>query len=1089
MSSKKNGLRKQSYPEDKVDQAFPIVGIGASAGGLDPIRKLLENLPIDTGLSFVVIQHLASGQESMLPEILSRSTKMKVIQVEDGMKVEQNHVYVINPGTTMTLKNGFLKLVPKGTALKPINDFLISLASELKTKAIGIVLSGTGNDGTEGLKAIKDEDGITFAQDPETAQYPDMPKNAIAANAAFFVLSPEKIAEELTALAKHPQLSQLQKIEDAKEGSDLKKIYLMLKVAFGTDFTHYKETTMNRRITRRMAINKTAELKTYLEYLKTHPVELQALFDDLLIGVTSFFREPKTFLALKEKVFPEIIKKKSQSEPVRVWVPGCSTGEEVYSLAIGIQEYLEEKLILDVKIQIFGTDVNEKNIEKARQGTYRKSIEDNVSESRLKKFFRNQDDSYQIAKSIREMCIFAKQDITSDPPFSKLDLIVCRNMLIYFDFQLQERVVPIFHYGLKDGGFLILGESESASKFQNLFEALTNKGVIYRKKLAQPQIGLSHEVFAPYSAKIDIKQPLKLEATVLLKDEVDRQLMGEYVPPTLLINNKLEILAFRGQINPYLTHEQGPASLNVNKIVRKELRAEVQTAVYTARKANKPFKAKVQFKLEGQPRIVNLKVKPLKMPQYADPFFLITFEEAKVDLRQETESSSSQHRTKNSESVQLRALREDLDACKLSMQIVNEEREATSEELRAAMEELQSSNEELQSTNEELQTSKEELQSSNEELQTLNEELKNRNQSLNLINDDLLNVLKNVELSVLIVNNDLQIRRFTPFAQQLFKIKPSDVGRSITDFHLGLSPEELEKAIRKVTTKLVAATQEVSGGQGRVYEMHIQPYLTVDKKVDGAVLSLIDITDRKKLENEQKRHSESLEQKVSEQAKELVDAERLSAIGATAGMVGHDIRNPLQAIASDVYLVKSDLSVVPEGEVKEGMKESLEGIEKNIEYINKIVQDLQDFVRPLKPTVQKTDLEALCREVLFENGVPKNIDATCRVEKEAKKLIADPAMLKRILSNLVNNAVQSMPEGGKLDIHAFQDAGEVVINVQDTGVGIPKAIRPKLFTPLFTTKSKGQGFGLAVIKRMTEALGGTVSFESKVGKGNKFIIR
>ncbi|HEX7482180.1 MAG TPA: CheR family methyltransferase, partial [Candidatus Bathyarchaeia archaeon] len=519
-------------------------------------------------------------------------------------------------------------------------------------------------------------------------------------------------------------------------------------------------------ITRRMVINKTTDLKTYLAYLETHPVELQALFEDLLIGVTSFFREPKTFLALKEKVFPEIIKKKSKSEPVRIWVPGCSTGEEVYSLAIAIQEYLEENVILDVKIQIFGTDVNEKNIEKARQGTYRKSIEDNVSKSRLKKFFRDQDDSYQIKKSIREMCIFAKQDITNDPPFSKLDLIVCRNMLIYFDSQLQERVVPIFHYGLKDGGFLILGESESASKFQNLFEALTNKGVIYRKKKAQPQIGLSHEVFAPYSAKIDIKPPQKLDATVLLKDEVDRQLMGEYVPPTLLINNKLEILAFRGQINPYLIFEQGPASLNVNKIVQKELRAEVQTAIYTARKANKPFKAKVQFTLEGQPRIVNLKVKPLKMPQYADPFFLITFEDAKVDLRQETESSSIQHMTKNSES-QIRALREDLDACKSSMQIVNVEREATSEELRAAMEELQSSNEELQSTNEELQTSKEELQSSNEELQTLNEELKNRNQSLNLTNDDLLNVLKNVELSVLIVNNDLQIRRFTPFAQEL----------------------------------------------------------------------------------------------------------------------------------------------------------------------------------------------------------------------------------------------------------------------------------------------------------------------------------
>jgi two-component system CheB/CheR fusion protein len=477
------------------------------------------------------------------------------------------------------------------------------------------------------------------------------------------------------------------------------------------------------------------------------------------------------------------------------------------------------------------------------------------------------------------------------------------------------------------------------------------------------------------------------------------------------------------------------------------------------------------------------------MPQYADPFFLIIFEEAKVDLPEETESLSSQHRTKNSESVQIRALKEDLDACKLSMQIVNEEREATSEELRAAMEELQSSNEELQSTNEELQTSKEELQSSNEELQTLNEELRNRNQSLNLTNDDLLNVLKNVELSVLIVNNDLQIRRFTPFAQELFKIKPSDVGRSISDFHLGLSAEELEKAIRNVTTKLVAVTKEVSGGQGRVFEMHIQPYLTVDMKVDGAVLSLVDITDRKKLEKEQKRHAESLEQKVSEQAKDLVDAERLSAIGATAGMVGHDIRNPLQAITNDLYLVKSDLSVVPEGEVKEGMKESLEGIEKNVEYINKIVQDLQDFVRPINPTAQETDLEELCREVLFKNGVPKNIAATCEVEKDAKKLTADPDILKRILSNLVINGVQAMPEGGKLDIHAFQDAGEVVLTVQDTGVGIPKAIRPKLFTPLFTTKSKGQGFGLAVIKRMTEAIGGTVSFESEVGKGTKFIIR
>jgi len=477
------------------------------------------------------------------------------------------------------------------------------------------------------------------------------------------------------------------------------------------------------------------------------------------------------------------------------------------------------------------------------------------------------------------------------------------------------------------------------------------------------------------------------------------------------------------------------------------------------------------------------------MPQYADPFFLITFEEAKVDLRQETESSTSQHRTKNSESVQIRALREDLDACKSSMQIVNEEREATSEELRAAMEELQSSNEELQSTNEELQTSKEELQSSNEELQTLNEELKNRNQSLNVINDDLLNVLKNVELSVLIVNNDLQIRRFSPFAQELFKIKPSDVGRSITDFHLGLSSEELEKAIRNVTTKLVATSQEVSGGQGRFYEMHIQPYLTADRKGDGAVLSLVDITDRKQLENERKLHTEDLEKQVVEQSKELVQSERLAAIGATAGMVGHDIRNPLQAIANDAYLAKTDLALMPEGEAKEGMKESLGGIEKNVEYINKIVQDLQDFARPLNPHAEETDLKLIIDDLLSKNSWPENVKINVKVEPEASKVMADSAYINRIMYNLVNNAVQAMPQGGKLTIQVCKEPNDVVITVKDTGVGIPEDVKSKLFTPMFTTKAKGQGFGLAVIKRMTEALGGTVTFESQEGKGTTFMVR
>ena len=1094
MKTEENGLNLQNASETKVANEFPIVGIGASAGGLDPIRKLLDKLPVDTGMSFVVIQHLAQGQESMLPEILSRSTKMKVLQVEDGMTIEQDHVYVITPGVIMTLKNGFLKLIPKGMALKPIDAFLISLSSELKTQAIGIVLSGTGNDGTEGLRAIKAEGGITFAQDPETAQYTDMPRNAIAAETVHFVLSPENIAKEIVSIAKNPHLTRIesQTPETAKDETDLKKILTTLRTAFGVDFTHYKETTINRRIARRMVINKIESMNMYVAILRKNSDEQQNLFDDLLIGVTSFFREPETFSALREKVFPEIVKDKQTNDTIRAWVPGCSTGEEVYSLAMALQEFLEEKNISDLRLQFFGTDANEKNIEKARQGVYPKTIEDNVSENRLKRFFTCSNGNYQITKLVRDICIFAKQDLTSDPPFSNLDLIVCRNVLIYFDSVLHDRIFPIFHYGLKPNGFLVLGEAESIGKFQHLFEPTTPKGIIYKKKRTQPQAFWQAEKFVPYSAiKKTSKIPEKANSLILLKEEVDRLLISEYVPATLLVNNNLDVLVFRGQVNPYLTHESGTASLNLTKIMRKELRSEIQTVIYRARKENKVLKATVDFINEGQNKTVNVQVKPLRTSEFEEPFFLITIEEAMQHSHENNkfESTGVSGGLETAKDKQIRELGEDLESTKQSLQTIIEVHEATNEELRSTMEEAQSSNEELQSTNEELETAKEELQSSNEELQTLNEELRNRNQALGHLNDDLGNLLENVNVAVVMVDNSLKIRRLTSLAQELLKIFPADVGRPITSIHLGLQIKNFERALIDVINKLTSLKEEIEGLQGHWYEMQIRPYLTAEKKIDGAILSFLDITDRKQLENVRKQHTENLENQVVEQSKELVQSERFAAIGATAAMVGHDIRNPLQAIASNIYLAKTDLAVMPEGDEKEGLKESLGGIEKNTEYINKVVQDLQDFVKPLRPTMQEMDLEKLCQEVLFKNVLPKNIDASCNVEKEAKRLITDPAMLQRILSNLVNNAVQAMPEGGKIGIDAFQEANNVVIIVQDTGAGIPEAIKPKLFTPLFTTKSTGQGLGLVVIKRMIVALCGNVSFESEVGKGTKFIIR
>jgi two-component system, chemotaxis family, CheB/CheR fusion protein len=1076
-------------PPSSSEIASPIVGIGASAGGLDPIRALLGTMPENTGLSFVIVQHLTADKESMLPEILSRSTKMAVVQVKDNMSVQANNVYVIPPGTTMTLQGINFKLAPKEAANRPINAFFFSLSSELKNKAIGIVLSGTGNDGTEGLNAIKAEGGITFAQDPKTAQYPDMPQNAIASDSAYFVLSPEDIAKELISIAKHPQLAlshaKAQKTELTRSELELKKILGMLKSNFNIDFSHYKENTINRRITRRVVINKIENMEAYIPFLKANPKELQALFDDLLIGVTSFFREPKTFDLLKEKVLLGITKN-NPLKIIRVWVPGCSTGEEVYSLAITIREFLEDNDIADLRVQIFGTDANERSIDKARQGTYPKAIEENVSPNRLKRFFQKNNGNYQILKPIRDMCIFAKHDLTADPPFSNLDLIMCRNMLIYFDSHLQERTMPIFHYGLKVNGFLILGESESIGKFQYLFEPISPKSVIFRKKGTQPNVSLNAEAVMKTAIHKPTRKSERTDLLATLKDEVDCELMEQYTPAALLVNNNLDALFFRGQVNSYLTHESGTASLNVNKIIRKEFRAHVETAIYRVRKENKPFTETVQIKVGEESRTVEVNVKPFNRPQFEELFFLITFVEVpyKVLFASEAAASADQILAQ-----QNRELKEDLESTKQSLQTIVEAHEATTEELRSTMEEAQSSNEELQSTNEELETAKEELQSSNEELTTLNEELRNRNQDLSVLNDDLINLMTNVDTTVVIVDGAFRVKRFTALAQELLKIGPSDVGRPITNIILGVPVKNLEKILREVTRNLSTVKQEIAGDNGRFYELRVRPYLTSEKKIDGTVLSFVDVTERRILEREKAEHTTALESQVKDQAATISSSERLANIGETAGMVGHDLRNPLQTITGEVFLVKGEVKFLPDGEQKKNLQESIGVIEEQVSYMDKLVSDLQMYVKRVEVNKQDVKLKPLIVGILDKTKIPKNIQTRVQLD-ESLTVEADPQLLRRVLVNLVTNAVQAMPNGGKLNVNVkVNDKNQMQIDVGDTGVGIPEEVKPKLFIPLFTTKSRGQGFGLAVCKRVIEAQGGTIDFISQEGKGTTFTIR
>jgi PAS domain S-box-containing protein len=852
----KNNSNQHAPTQNSAAKEFPIVGIGASAGGLEAFKVLLESLSTKTGLAFVVIQHLATGQESMLTDILSRFTSMPVHQVEDGMQVKPDNVYVIPPGSTMTLSKNSLKLSPKGKSLRPIDAFLNSLALERKTQAIGIVLSGTGTDGTEGLKAVKAEGGITFAQEPESAQYAGMPQSAISAESVDFILSPSKIAKELSKIAQNPQLVRAvisaQEPQTRKE-TGLRKIFTLLKSSSNVDFTHYKETVVNRRITRRIVINHLDNITKYAEFLGTNPYELQALFNDMLIGVTSFFREPETFKVLKEKLLPELLKKRGSTEPLRIWIPGCSTGEEAYSFAIAIQEFLEENNNADIQVQIFGTDVNEKNIDKARQGIYPKSIEADVAESRLKRFFTSFNGSYQISKFIRDKCVFAKQDLIADPPFSNLDLISCRNMLIYFDWQLQERIVPILHYALKPNGFLVLGESESIGKFTMLFVAVEKKNFIYTKRSAQPQVSFGFAASVPYTAKTMAKEPVKKDTIALLGEQVDRLLITDYVPAAMLVNSNLDILVFRGNVTPYISPESGQTSLNVTKILRKELRAEIQTVVYRAKKDNKPVaEGAIRFQDGELQKTVNIQAIPLDSLQRDEPFFLVLIEDvssAAAHLQETIELTATPEGLDNVKDSQIRELKDDLDSSKRTLLTIVENQEATNEELRSTLEELQSSNEELQSTNEELETAKEELQSSNEELTTLNDELKNRNQALGVLSDNQTNLIKNVDPAVVMVDNRLRIRLFTPSAQKLLNLIPSDTGLPISNIRIGISVPELDKSILEVIKTLSPLNSEVTDEKGRFYEMRIRPYVTEDNRIDGAVLSFIDINELREHEN------------------------------------------------------------------------------------------------------------------------------------------------------------------------------------------------------------------------------------------------
>jgi two-component system, chemotaxis family, CheB/CheR fusion protein len=859
-SRKKSSRKKSASPKpaeqtaraksSKQDLSCPIVGIGGSAGGFEAAMELLRHLPSRTGMAFVIVQHLDPHHGSRLPNLLGKATSMPVNEIAGTTTPEPNTVYVQPPNKCVIAKNGKLTLVPRTERLNiAIDHFFESLAEECGSQAIGIVLSGSGSDGTAGLRAIKAANGLTFAQAEASAKFDAMPRSAIRSGFVDLVLPPDAIARELQRIADHPYIrrpladaEQVEK-EAYRQADDLGRIFLSLKKQMGVDFSGYKKSTLVRRVHRRMALHRIDKLSQYARYLRNNKKEIEALFDDLLINVTRFFRDQALFRTLKKRFLPALLKnkKKDRQRELRVWVPGCATGEEVYSLAICILEVLGDQLP-KIRVQIFGTDLSESVIEHARAGIYPGAIEKDVAKARFNRFFRKRDGSYQIHRNVRDICTFARQNITADPPFSRLDLISCRNVLIYLSPELHKRCIPQFHYALNPGGYLILGPAESVGMYDELFKLVDKKNKIYTKETTTgppaaefiPQPGLG---FSRFGTTARAGTAANFNADIMKM--ADRIILGTYAPAAVVIDQNVEVQQFRGRTDLFLEHVPGPATLNLIQLARPNLVPDLRATIRRAIKTNKPSRTqRAKVTLGGKDYEINIQAVPFTVPGSDKSWFLVIFDERTRGAKSERlprllEKTSAQREVTN--------LRRELAASKESLQAIIEEQEATNEELKAANEEIESSNEELQSTNEELETAKEELQSTNEELTTLNEELSNRNLEMMQMTNELYNLLASIQMPIVMVDNALTVRRATPAAREAFNILPIDIGRPLGQLRPNIDVSDLESILREVIDTLSTRERKVTDEEGREYSLRIRPYRTTDNKIDGAVLTLVDI--------------------------------------------------------------------------------------------------------------------------------------------------------------------------------------------------------------------------------------------------------
>ena len=851
--------------DSNQDVLVPIVAIGASAGGLEAFSELIRHLPDDTGLAFVLLQHLSPEHPSMLSDILARSTDMPVQEVQDGMVVTANQLYVLPPDREMVIQDNRLHLRPRQRSRggsRVVDTFFESLADKRGNKAIGVVLSGGDADGTLGIGAIKGAGGITFAQAENTAQVSSMPRMAIATGQVDFVLPPADIGRTLGEISRHPYLTETPEpdlpVEETTVQEDLNNILRLLRRHSRVDFSQYKPTTIKRRIFRRMALHHIASLDGYRQFLQDNPPELEELYQEILIRVTSFFRDSEVYDTLTREVFPTLVNHRNPDLPIRVWVAGCSTGEEAYSIAICLLEYLEN-VSDNPAIQIFATDVNDTAIDLARTGWYSEAQVVDVSPERLQRYFVASDGGYQVNSLVRELCVFARHNLATDPPFSQLDLISCRNVLIYFDQPLQRRVLPMFHYGLRHQGFLLLGSSETVGDFTDLFAPINNRHKLYRKQSSGSTLNLNFNVDSALLSERPLVRDRPFQDATETADPfgtADQIILNRYGPTGVVVNAQFDILQFRGQTGEYLDPTPGRASLNLLRMAKESLRLDLRTSLYEARQLGQGVERETVIVEAGRPiKTIRVEVLPFTAEQSDTQYYLVTFATIPIDttVRDEAGEPPPAEGEDTSDSSEVnyyrqanQQLQNELDDTRSYLQSIIQAQESTNQDLRAANEEILSSNEELQSTNEELQTAKEEIQATNEELSTINDELYRRNAETARISDDFQNLLSSIHIPILMLEQDLRIRRFTPTAASLFNLLGSDVGRPFNNINYRLRVDKLEQHVRQVIDTLEQFSQEVQDENGYWYDLRIRPYRTLDNRIDGAVVVLVDINELKR---------------------------------------------------------------------------------------------------------------------------------------------------------------------------------------------------------------------------------------------------